>query len=250
MDGRYEMLVTPNQVYFVTASKEGWAALPQTGFAALPGQLLEDKDFVLRNPTRVHGVLMEAGTSKPIPAKNIYVYQYGQDLHSMAGIELPNPEDSRIWVQPLVVQSTTTDAVGRFEILLGDGEFDIRPWQQEKAEKLSIQGEAVVEMNVITEIAREIELSGTAIDANSEKPLAGVRVEGVTRSFRGNEWHAVTDDTGKFRVRCSPEATVVCACSSDKSLAAIAELAANATAIALERMPVGSASPMTREFTG
>ena len=125
--GRYELFVPPDQIYLVVVKDQRWAATPQDGFAVLRNQPVSNKDFELRKATRVFGTLIDENTQEPIPNERVLVYQYGQDLHSLDGLELPNPENSRRYVCPMHVFNATTDDNGRFEFALGDGNFDIRP---------------------------------------------------------------------------------------------------------------------------
>jgi hypothetical protein len=239
--GAYELLVPPNQIFLVIVKDQQWAASPQTGFAVLKNQAIEAKDFTLRPATRVHGILVNEETFQPLAAERVHVYQYGQDLHSMDGVVLPNPEDSRRYVRPVQVHSTKTDELGHFELFLGDGSFDIRPPQQEKAEKFEIAGEAELGFRLTTKIDREFEMVGVVRDEATNRTVAGVRIEGVARNFRGRDWRATTDDEGKFMVKRRAEPTYLHAVSEDKGLAAIIEIEPQQTEVDIVLSPVGSA---------
>jgi hypothetical protein len=240
-EGKYELLVPPDQIYLVIVRDPNWASAAQDGFAVHRNQPVENKDFKLRPATRVFGTLIDERSQQPIPNQRVRVYQYGQDLHSMNGVELPNPENSNRWVQPLQVFSTTTDQQGRFEFALGDGNFDIRPPQQEKADKFEIAGQAELEMQLTTEVHQQVELHGTVVDKREQSPLEGVRVTGVPRGFRGDDWQATTGTDGKFRVKRYQEPAYVHAISADKRLAAVAELDGLQQEVVLQLQPVGSA---------
>ncbi|MES2792980.1 MAG: M56 family metallopeptidase [Planctomycetota bacterium] len=240
-DGAYELLVPPDQIYLVIASAKGLASAPQTGFAVFKGKPVEGKDFVLRAATRIHGKLVDQETQQPIADRDVVVYQYGQDLHSMKDVVLPNPENSRNYVRPSTNYQTQSDAQGQFELFVGDGNFDIRPPQQETVETFQIAGESERQFVVKTKLGKPVELIGTVRDESTNLPLAGTTLFGVSRSDSGRNWQATTTQNGEFRVMQFPAATYVYAVSADKKLAAIVEVKEKQLSAALNLQPVGTA---------
>jgi beta-lactamase regulating signal transducer with metallopeptidase domain len=240
-NGAYEILVPPDQIYLVVATGKAVAAAPQTGFAVFKGKPVEGIDFTLRPATRIYGTLVAEDTLAPVPDATVHVYQYGQDLRSMNDVVLPNPENSRTHIQPITQYSTTTNGKGEFELFVGDGNFDIRPPRQEKAEKFEIAGETQREFVVTTKLSNEIELKGVVRVADTNLPLADVRVSGVSRSHGGRDWQASTNEAGEFRVNQYPAATYVHALSSDKMLGAIAEVKAKQPSVEFALQSVGTA---------
>ena len=239
--GEYEILVPPDQIYLVVASGKAVAAAAQTGFAVFKGKPAEGKDFTLRPATRIYGTLVDEDTREPVPNATVFVYQYGQDLHSMNGVVLPNLENSRTYVQPLTTYSTQTKGQGQFELFVGDGNFDIRPPRQEKVEKFEISGEAEREFVVTTKLSKEVELTGVVRIADTNTPLASASVSGVSRNQGGRDWQATTNESGEFRVNQYPAATYVHAVSSDGMLGAITEVKAKQPLVELALKPVGTA---------
>lgn len=240
-DGAYELLVPPDQIYLVVASAKGLASAPQTGFAVFKGKPVEGKDFVLRAATRIHGKLVDQETQQPIAGGNVFVYQYGQDLHSMKDVVLPNPENSSKYVRPSTTYQTKSDAQGQFELFVGDGNFDIRPPQQETVETFQIAGESERQFVVKTKLSKQVELIGKVQDKSTNLPLAGATVFGISRSDGGRDWQATTTQNGEFRVMQFPAATYVYAVSADKKLAAIVEVKEKQLSVALNLQPVGTA---------
>jgi len=240
--GAYELLVPPGQIYLVVVQHARWAAAPQTDFAVLKDQPVEGKDFQLRPATRVQGRLVSEGSKEPIAEQSVHIYQYGQDLHSLSSIELPNPEKSRRSVRPIMTYHTKTDAQGQFKFFLGDGNFDIRPPQQEKADKFEIAGETELTFEVTSKVHREVELAGSVRDQATDQPLTGAKIEGVPRSFRDTDWQATTHDDGKFLIKRRESPTYVYAVSQDRQLATIAEVEATQREVTLHLQPVASAS--------
>lgn len=239
--GRYELLVPPDQIYLVVVNDEQWAATPQDGFAVFKNTPVDDKDFTLRKATRVLGRLVEEQTEEPFPNERVIVYQYGRDLQSLDGIELANSENSRQHVCPMQFFNTMTDDQGRFEFALGDGNFDIRPPSQEKADKFEIAGQEELELLLTTKAQREVELLGLVFGDERNLPLAGVRVTGVPQNFRGRDWQATTGEDGKFKVKRYRQPTYVHAVSADKKLAAIDEVGPEKRIVVLQLRRVGSA---------
>ncbi len=241
-DGRYELLVPPDQIYLVIVRDDQWAASPHDGFAVRKNEPIEQKDFVLRKATRVFGTLTDEKSGKPLPDQRVIIYQYGQDLHSMQGVTLPNPENSRSYVRPTQFHNATTDEQGRFEFALGDGEFDIRPPRQEKADKFTINGQPDLELQVTTKIRQEVELVGLVLSAESQEPLAGVRVSGVPQRFSSRDWQAETGEDGKFRVKRFREPTYVHAISADGRWGTIQQIGEEQNAFVMQLQEVGSAA--------
>ena len=240
-DGRYEIAVAPNQVYLLTVSDEKWAANPQTGFAVFPDMPLDNRNFQLRTPTRVHGRLLNERTQEPIPNDSVIVYQHGIALQAMPEVELPNPENERYYLQPMEQYRVKTDELGQYEFLLGDGEFDLRPPQQEKAEKFTIAGQPDIELDVTTKIQPEVELVGIVLDRETSQPVSGAMISGVPQTFSGRDWQAKTGEDGKFTVRRREEATYAHAVNADRSRAAIVEVGDTKKTFVIQLDPIGVA---------
>ncbi len=239
-EGRYEVLVSPDQIYLLCVQNDRWAAAAQTGFAVWPNQPVEGRDFQLREATRVHGVLVNERTQQPIPDARVIVYLQGTALYKLPDVDLPNPDNERYSVQPIIQYYANTNDEGEFEFFLGDGDYSIRPPQQEKAEEFTITGEREREFIVTTKIEEEVVLVGLVVGPEESKPLANVKVEGVPCDFSGNDWLATTGADGKFTVRRRQQATFVHAVSADRSLAAIAEIEEASRVAFLQLQPVGS----------
>jgi len=240
-DGRYELLVAPNQIYIVCVQDPKWAARAQTGFAVLPNQPIDGRDFQLRKPTRVHGQLINEVTKEAIPNEQVIVYHYGTALHELPDVTLPNPENERWVLSPIVQHYAQTNKLGEFEFFLGDGKFDIRPPQQERSEKFEISGESELELTVTTKVQPEVELVGLVVRKDNLQPVVGAKVYGVPRSFRGNDWEAESGEDGKFKVKHNAQPTYAYATNADKSLVGVAEIPDTRLAIVMQLEPAGSA---------
>ncbi len=238
--GNYEIHVAPEQIYLVTVRDSRWAAAPQTGFAVRANEPVTDKDFVLREATRVFGTLTDESDGEPIPNQRVIVYQYGSDLNSMEGVELKNPEQSRKWVCPMAFYHAISDENGNFEFTLGDGHYDIRPPKQEKADKFEIAGQSELEMNVTTVLRKEVELTGKVTAATDGEPVASATIEGVPQDFRGRDWQASSAADGTFRVMRYKEPTYVHVENPAKTLAAVVIVDPEQTSLDVRLEPTAS----------
>ena len=176
---------------------------------------------------------------QPLAGQTVYVSQYGQDLHSLDGVKIANPEGSNQYVRPMVSIFATTNEQGEYRIALGDGNFDIRP-REGKPNSFSIGGESELRIDVLATIVESIEFTGLVTDP-SGKQLAGAVVQSVSRNFHIGDWNAATGENGQFTVKRREGLAVIRALSADQSLAAITELAADASYREFQLAPVGSA---------
>lgn len=98
--GRYEFMTTPNQIYMLHIADKQWSAPAQSGFAVLPGKVIDDRDFVLSPSSRVFGQVLNDQTGDPVAGEYVYLTQHGIALNTLGDDLLPNPEGSRRWVVP------------------------------------------------------------------------------------------------------------------------------------------------------
>lgn len=223
-DGMYELEIAPNHNYLLTAKDEHRVSAPHTGLVVSPNTPLVNRDFKLRAPTRVHGRLLNERTQDPIPNARVIVYHYGTELMDISDADIPNPDNEPWTVRPIIQHYATTDADGKFEFMLGDGSFDLRPPQQEKTEKFEISGQSELEFAVTTKVHAEVELVGLVVAKADGLPIKAARVEGVPRNFGSMYWTATADDDGKFKVLRRQEPTYVLAKNEEKTLASIVEV--------------------------
>lgn len=236
--GTYELIVEPNQIYLLLSLHNKLASAPHTGFAVLPNTPVAGRDFTLRPATRVHGILRDESSQQPLTNQRVLVYQHGTALSDLKENLLPNPEGSRRSVRPRWTHSTRTDDSGRFEFLLGDGNFEIWPHGKGEASQFVIAGESEREINITTRVERFVELTGRVLDAATGNPLAGAPVSGLHGILPSGEWKTTTGPSGEFRVRRQERATSVHAISEDGRLAEIAELEPAQASVSLALRPV------------
>ncbi|MGB7326385.1 MAG: carboxypeptidase regulatory-like domain-containing protein [Rubripirellula sp.] len=240
-DGTFELQVAPEQVYMVTVKDDDWVADAVPSFVVNSGKPVDGIELTLRKPTRLTGLLTAQPSGEPIKNERVIVYQFGDDLDSIEGATIANPKKSRRYVRPMSVNVTRTDDDGRFEFLLGDGSYDIRPPRQETADEFEVSGEDTLTMDVTTEIQVKIKLTGVVRNRLDDRPLSGIRLSGVSQRFSGDDWQALTDKDGTFAVERLGEPTYVLATNSDKSLGAVAVLPGDQNTLEMKLEETGSA---------
>ncbi|WP_162006790.1 carboxypeptidase regulatory-like domain-containing protein [Roseimaritima sediminicola] len=240
-DGSYELRVPPEQIYMVTAASEDFVSDAIPGFAVHSGKPVEGIDLKLRKPTRLSGRLTAEPSGEPIAGERVYVYQYGDDLQSIPGAVIANPDNDRRYVRPMLVKTATTDEQGGFEFLLGDGSYDVRPPRQGTAEQFEVSGEDNLTMGVTMKVRTKTKLVGTVRRQDDDRPLAKVRLSAVSQNFQGDDWVAMTGEDGTFAVERLSEPTYVAAFNKDRSLGAVVVLAADEETLQIDLQRTGAA---------
>ena len=240
-DGTYEILVDPEQIYMVTARDDDSVANAVPTFVVNSGSRVDGIDLQLREPTRLTGQLTAQPSGQPLAGERVIIYQHGDDLSSVSGAVIANPENSRRYVRPTGFLTDQTDDQGHFEFLLGDGSYDIRPPRQEKAEKFEVSGESTLNIDITTEIQSKVKLAGVIRHAGDSRPAPGIRVEGVSQRFSGDHWQATTGADGTFALQRLAEPTYVYATSPDGTLGMVAILPAGQNFLEMQIEKVGAA---------
>ncbi len=244
-EGRYELLVPPDEPYMVIVSDQKWASAPQVGFAISKDEPLEDKDFTLRQATRVHGRLTNESSRNPIIGAYVTVYYSGESTASWEPVEPPASADAPRRRRAPYRFLTRTDDRGQFEFLLGDGQYTIFPPGSGRR-TFGISGEREIEMELwapITAVAPEREFVGIVQDQATGKPLPRARIEVKPAGVSGAPWTATTERDGSFRFNFQSNASKyeVFAVSHDSKRVAFTTLEYNDERVTLSLVPVASA---------
>ncbi|WP_417379993.1 hypothetical protein [Gimesia sp.] len=239
--GRYLIKAAPNNVYLLTAGNQKWASAPHTGFALWPGKPISNLDFQLRPATRIFGRVTVGSRQEPVKGQYMAVYHYGQDVHNMKDVELPNPDKSRRWVQPTIVHSTTTDTNGEYELFVGSGKFDIRGPSQNPIQKFEITDEPEKKFDFHAARPEKGMLTGNIVTGNPPRPVPEATVHGIYRyQLAGHDLQANTEQSGKFKVERELHPVVIYARSKDKQLAGIVEIGPDTDAVTIPLQPLGT----------
>jgi beta-lactamase regulating signal transducer with metallopeptidase domain len=244
-NGRYEFMAVPNQIYMLGVFDQAWSAPAQSGFAVLPGKEVEDHDFILSPATRVFGQVLHATSGKPLTDQSVYFTQHGIDLNSMGSDILPNPTGSRSWVCPMLQLNARSDNEGKFEFLVGDGDYNLFI-QGSAGTKLTVRGdrEKVVDLQIDLKIELESKaiLRGAVVDDESNEPVADAYVKAHLRNFqRSQEWQAGTTSEGKFEIERPSLAAYMFVTDKQRTRGMIQEIDAKATEVAIRLKKLGTA---------
>ena len=251
-DGRYEILATPNQIYMLFIPDKQWSAVAQSGFAVLPNMEVEPHDFVLRPATRVFGRVLGKASQEPQAEQLVYFSQPGTELDQVGKDILPNPEKFQFRGCPLWQQTSRTGEDGKYEFYCGPGEYNLFI-QGKEAIKVTVTDEKEKQVDLPIEVDAVKLLTGLTVDSRSKKPVAGAKVEVVSRVLtRHNEWKANSTADGKFQLKVFKETSYVHAISPDATLGTIKELEADRTTTVLSLDKLGSARGklMTQDGSG
>ncbi|WP_417390643.1 hypothetical protein [Gimesia sp.] len=240
-EGRYVVKAAPNMIYLVAVQDKKWASAPHTGFALWPGKPIDNLDFKLRPATRIFGRVTVGSRQEPVEKLRIDVYQYGQALHELKELKLPNPENRNWSVQPTIVHSTTTDENGKYELFVGTGKFDIRGPSQNPIQKFEITNEREKKFDFHAARPEKGMLTGSIVTGDPPRPVPEAEVHGIYRyQLAGHDLQANTDQSGKFKVERELHPVVIYASSKDKKLAGIVEIGPDDKTVTIPLRPVGS----------
>ena len=143
--GRYEMFVPPRHLYMVGIKDSVWAVKPQE-FLLAPGQHRDNVDFVVRKATKVAGKEFVLDTTEPNRGQWMFVKQASKSLRS-ANTALPKEYANGPWHAPVLSWSAKTDDKGRYEFMLGDGNFELFPAGASKGMSFQIEGQPEIEFS-------------------------------------------------------------------------------------------------------
>ena len=237
------MGVAPNQLYLFAVKDQQWAAPAIDGLIVRPGKPIADLEFELRPATRVHGQVTVDPENRPVTGQRILLQQAGRDLHNLPDAELPNPQNSRRWVQPRIQQGVVTPQDGRFEFFVGPGKFTLIGPSQVKAKKFEVIDQSELEFNFAAPRPEVGMLAGRVVTGDPPQPVAGIVVEGKYRAASaGRDLRLRTDEQGRFSGERRLHATVFRAVSNDGKLAGIVEIGPDDKFVTIPIGPLASAA--------
>lgn len=242
-DGKFEMLVTPDQYYMLAASKDRFASPPRTTVvrAGLPPEAIE---LVLQPATRVHGAFTGGG-SKPLAGKHLTLYHDDRHrYHELPEAEqLPNPNDDRKAIFPGLAQSARTDAKGQFEFFTGPGHYYITGVDVRNPPKFEVTGEPELKLDLQATTLEQIAFSGRVVlQSELERGVAEVAVVGwSTRSIGRRNLEAVSDANGEFQALRFATPMFLYAKTSNGLLAGLVNIKADAKETVIPIGPLAAA---------
>jgi hypothetical protein len=240
--GRYEILAAPNQIYLLYVADQKWAASSQSGFALLPGKVVEDRNFVLKPTTKVFGRVLNKATGEPVGGKVVALYERGVALHLMGKDILPNPSNRRTWVCPSRTIAINSDAEGRYEIFLGEGRYSLARGDIELMEIAPGEVEKQLDIPIEIDSRTKVKFNGTVVD-QANKPVSGAIIHAISLDFRYHGgWRATTNSEGKFQVERYAEPTMLHVKNLGDTLGAMVEIAADQTEVDIQLSELGKSN--------
>lgn len=242
-DGNYELFVPPD-TYDLSVQDNKWDADIHYDVSTALDESAENRDFVLLPLTRLHGKITDDSTGQGIPKARVHL---SPDMRSMT----PKSPD----YQKLIKKNRRlhnahsnpfTNEQGEFEYYVGNGDYLMSVEGTLEARipiMVSIQGESDKEVNHVLNAVGESELIGRVTSRETGKPLPGIIVSSNSPTFSTqDQWQAVTDDKGQFKVRSKRIARTISASSEDKTLGIIVAIGPDQTQLDLRLVPPGSAT--------
>ena len=238
-DGRYALRVYSEQAYIITASKDDMVAPYKSGVVVRAGKPVGDIDMVLGPATRVRGLVTVGPDHKPVADVSVQAFI---DRGSIPD-ELKRQGD-RFYHGMTMYFWKQTGKDGRFELLLGPGEYTLQGPARVEPVKLTIPA-ARPPAEIVRDFAMPRPDSGpftaTVVDTDG-KPVAGAIVEGAYQASNGWFNRIQADAQGTIRIERKLDPLVLSAETPDKSLGAVTRIDAKATEARLVIKPTATAS--------
>jgi uncharacterized GH25 family protein len=227
-DGRFRLKVYSEQAYIITATKGDMAAPYRSSVVVRAGKPVEGIAMVLGRGTYLRGRVTVGADEKAVADTRVRAFI---DKGSIPA-ELTR-EGDRIY-HPMTIQlRTKTDPEGRFEFLLGPGDYTIRGPARVEPIKVTIPAEnpprALVH-NLVMPRPETGPFTLAVVDAEG-KPIAGADVDGAYQSMDPPRRFdaARSSAEGLVRLERSLDPLVIEAATPDRTRAGIVRVDATAT---------------------
>lgn len=240
-DGRYQIDALSEQVYVVAVDGKEWAAPFKAGIVVHAGKPLDNVDFVVGRPTRVHGRLLIGEKSTPTPNSMIRLFIHQpmtSDALRIKGEQYHPQAEMNRWIP--------TDESGEYEAYLGPGDYAMTGQQQNDWVALSIPAH-----NPPPEITQDIHetappttgpLTIQVVDTQN-RPIAGAIVGGHYPSRRARGWFTdvKTDERGRLQTERTHVPLYLYAKSADGKSGEVKRLPAEVSECQIVLRPVATA---------
>ena len=224
-DGSFELMVSPDQLYMLAVLDKKWSAPAVDGLVVRPDSIVTDIEFKLQPSVRIFG-RVTVGPDTPVAKQRMSLRLDGTSLRD-AGEELPNPENSRTWVQPNIFRSVQTDEDGRYEFFVGPGEYMLGGPSALKGRKFEVTSETAAELEFNFESPRPEAgpFRLRVVTGKDATPVPDAIVEGIYRAQTGSlELRMRTDAHGVASAERKLHRTVLFVQDEAKELAGIMEI--------------------------
>lgn len=237
-DGRFRFLAYSEQAYILTATRGDLAAPYRADVVVRAGKPVEGVELSLGPGTRLKGRVTVGAAHKPLGKTGVAA------MIDRGGIpaELKR-EGDRFYHAVSMTMWTLTDAEGRYEFLLGPGEYRVQGPARVEPVKLSIPAQ-----NPPRELVHDFAMPRPergpftiAVVDDSGKPVAGAVVDGAYLSFTGYFTRVTADANGTVHLERSLDPLILVATTPDRSRGGSAHVDAEAAEAKLVVMPTASA---------
>lgn len=238
-DGRFRFMAYSEQAYILTASKDNLAAPYRSGVVLRAGKPVEGVDLVLGPGTRLKGRVTVGKEHKPVAQVNVAaVIDKGSIPPELkrAGDRIYHAMTTWMWCQ--------TDAEGRYEFLLGPGEYRVQGPPRVEPVKLTIPVN-----NSPREVVRDFAMPRAArgpftiaVVDESGKPVANANVDGAYQAFTAYFTRVTANAQGTVRLDRSLDPLILVAATPDRSCAGSLLVNAEATEATVIVKPTATAS--------
>ncbi len=238
-EGRYAIRAYSQHAYVLTATRGDMAAPYRAGIVVVAGKPTTGVDFVLGPGTRLKGQVVAGSDRKPAPGTYVhYRIEKGQVPDEI------REKGNRNKLPVFSYESRQADKDGRFDFLIGPGEYTLQASDKVEPIQITIPAE-----NPPAELVRDITLPKrefgpfalTVVDKKG-KPVADAAVEGVYESQAGSSFpRATTDENGRVEQRRRIDPLVLGVFSRDRTLGAIQRIDADAAEAKFVLKPLAKA---------
>jgi len=245
-DGSFELMVSPDQLYMLAVMDKKWAAPAVDGFVVRPDSIVTDIEFKLQPSVRISGRVTVAPDT-PVSKQRMSLRLNGTSLRD-SGEELPNPENSRTWVQTNVFRSVQTDEDGRYEFFVGPGKYMLGGPSALEGRKFEVTSETAAELKFNFESPRPEAgpFRLTVVTGKDATPVPDAIVEGIYRAHTsGRDLRMRTDANGVASAERKLHRTVLFVQDEAKELAGIMEINEDQPEATITIGPLASASGRT-----
>jgi hypothetical protein len=256
--GQFEIRIVPDMFYVFVATSGRFVSPRRTCVvrAAMP---IEPLKLVVQPGARVYGRWTLESGNRPVAGQDLALYEWviNDDYHSLPKeARIPNPKVVRKSLLPKLIRRPRTDDQGRFEFFVAPGVYYLAaayfngsvPYGTRAVGRdntvFEIKDQKEFEINLRSAPLDRRDLAGRVVLRSDPKHVVtNATIEGVAteEAHMGDEFSAVSDQQGKFRVQRGPSEMLVYAATEDRSLSAIVRITADAKDVVIPVAPTASA---------
>ena len=240
-EGRFLLHLYSNGNAMLVVKDPCWA-LSEGKVVLLRDKPVEDIVLKLQPATKIYGRMTVGPNKEPFAGKTIRLEQRGV-YHRTAPEDgkLPNQDKNDPAAIGMFSHSTTTDDDGRYEFLVGPGEYTLYGSRHMARQKFTITEEKSKKLDFHAPRPERGLLTGRVVlKDDPTQTVPGVKIRIMSRALLGGESLVTSDDQGRFRAERGLHRTLIYAYSKDKRLARMLEIAADDKEVTIPLQPTVS----------